>query len=996
MAFMGKIFLIFLLFIILPTQMLGFKVWLFSNKPRTTTHQQMTERAILQTVADVCRSLALAEGRDFVLPSGELSAEILSRACVASDSAKPFRSSINTIRRWNAIVDTLIFSPSRHFDNEEILEGRARIKSGLDAVRASIRRKNYDSARRNLGRTLHTLQDFYSHSNWIELGKSVPFPALIKPDVRITNIAGRGTPTCGDCDGQNCKNILPSIIAGQTLTTGYFSLNPFFSKPKGKCSHGGDGDFTSLFSPKRGINKDDEDSIHGGLHVEAVNVATAATRELLQDIRGTAGDVNFLQLMGVTRSASVLCFVIDTTGSMSDDIAEVRRVTAQIIDSRRGTPEEPPAYILVPFNDPEFGPLSMTTDADIFKRQINALTATGGGDFPEMSLSGLLLALTGAPPSSDIFLFTDATAKDAHLRSTVLALIDSTKSVVNCMLTGVLGARRRRSSGPNQQNQRLLLSRTTDTQLYRDLSQASGGQAIQVSKDNLPQATSIITDSAGSAMVTLFQAVRDPGKAENFSFIVDGSLKKLTIFITGSAPAFTLTNPAGLSQNDTESSGALGTIQRVGNFVTVRLNTTGEGGQWGIHMRSTQPYTIKVIGQSGIDFLFEFVEITSGPHPGLQVLSGRPTANENAALLLTVTGGDSVTVTEVVLVPSSGAQPVNTTLQDTGRGDYLVTVDRLPEGEFTLRVSGQTGDTSRTSGNQFQRQTSTQLRSSGVVVTVSAQLNDTWEPGTDFTIPFTIASNSTGGNYTIRARNDRGFSSTAPSSVTLIVGGRAEGTVTLTAPSDTPSGTDVTLTIEAEAPGASDSNYAALRLAVVTDVSDISAPTCDVVSVNANCTGNCSLLTWELLANLTDGNGTGIESITVRQGSGTLNTTVVTGADGINVTLATYRASCCSEEVELVAVDTVGNVGTCSRSIRVVSSTVGPTVEGLAVTVTSGTPNSTMGQTESRPTTQTTLSTSTIISTTSAGQHLSASLFLPILSLLFLFLKYSQTFREIF
>lgn len=58
-------------------------------------------------------------------------------------------------------------------------------------------------------------------------------------------------------------------------------------------------------------------------------------------------------MMGISRNGSrVLCFVIDTTGSMSDDIAAVRETTSLIIDSKRGTPDEPSAYILVPFNDP--------------------------------------------------------------------------------------------------------------------------------------------------------------------------------------------------------------------------------------------------------------------------------------------------------------------------------------------------------------------------------------------------------------------------------------------------------------------------------------------------------------------------------------------------------------------------------------------------------------------------------------------------------------------
>lgn len=55
--------------------------------------------------------------------------------------------------------------------------------------------------------------------------------------------------------------------------------------------------------------------------------------------------------MGIARS-SVVCFVIDTTGSMSDDIAEAKKVVYEIIDSKKGTQDEPSEYILVPFNDP--------------------------------------------------------------------------------------------------------------------------------------------------------------------------------------------------------------------------------------------------------------------------------------------------------------------------------------------------------------------------------------------------------------------------------------------------------------------------------------------------------------------------------------------------------------------------------------------------------------------------------------------------------------------
>lgn len=57
------------------------------------------------------------------------------------------------------------------------------------------------------------------------------------------------------------------------------------------------------------------------------------------------------RMMGIARS-SVVCFVIDTTGSMYDDIVEARKLVYEIIDSKKGTQDEPSEYILVPFNDP--------------------------------------------------------------------------------------------------------------------------------------------------------------------------------------------------------------------------------------------------------------------------------------------------------------------------------------------------------------------------------------------------------------------------------------------------------------------------------------------------------------------------------------------------------------------------------------------------------------------------------------------------------------------
>lgn len=124
-------------------------------------------------------------------------------------------------------------------------------------------------------------------------------------------------------------------------------------------------------------------------------------------------------------------------------------------------------------------------------------------------------------------------------------------------------------------------------------------------------------------------------------------------------------------------------------------------------------------------------------------------------------------------------------------------------------------------------------------------------------------------------------------------------------------------------------------------VTDVNRPVCQVVSISTDCPSSssslCASSEWTFIANLTDGiNGTGIESITIRQGNGTLNTSTVVGAGGENITVATYNASCCSQTVELAAVDGVGNVGTCVGQVRQ-PSTAAPvtTVTPAAVSTTS-------------------------------------------------------------
>ncbi|XP_063748781.1 von Willebrand factor A domain-containing protein 7-like isoform X2 [Eleginops maclovinus] len=934
-----------LCFLLLQTGAFGFEVYFAGvGLPSSSfTHEDITQIAILNATVQACRTLALAEGKDFTFPP--LTADSVVAACEASKSSKSFRKVIQFIQKKNRRTDYwYLLSARHHFDDERFLEGRKLITEGLSAVKASIKRENFVTAREKLGRILHTLQDFYSHSNWVEMENQLPNSNLLREGTRIGNIAAESRATCRNCDGDDCRNnILEDILQEKILISGYFALFSS-SKPEGKCSHGGKWDRTRWTEPKGGINKDTIDSNHGHLHMTAANMAVAASSQLLEDIRGAAGDKAFLQLMGISKGSSkALCFVIDTTGSMSDDIDAVRKVTSSIINNKVGTEDEPSLYILVPFNDPDFGPLVKTTDPNVFKNAINSLSATGGGDFPEMSLSGLRLALTGAPPESEIFLFTDAPAKDTYLRSTVIALIERTKSVVNFMITGILGFRRRRQvSDSEQQQQQQQQSRmvVSDATLYRDLAQVSGGLAIEVTKSELPVATSIITESSTSSLVTLLQATRNPGKAENLTFSVDESVRDVTVYITGTSTTFTLTNPSGVSQESTSTTGPLITAsQSVGNFKTLQLKT--QTGLWEIKFVTTNPYILKVVGVSAIDFLFDFLEVSQGPLGGLDVIDNRPRAGVNGSLLVTVTGSETATVTEVFLVESSGLRQVNGSVEAQGGGNFLAQFDRIPAEEFVVLVKGQNNNGSqRVSAVSYQRQSTTSIRASTVTVS-SPATTGVLEPGTPLSVSFFVTTSGAGGTFSIRATNDQNFDSSFPSSLILVTGSSANETVNITAPSNTPSGTEVTLTIEAEAPGGADTNYVVLRFTVLKPVTDFTPPVCQNVSLQSNCSDFCSSSMWELSVQVTDGDGgSGVDRVSFRQGNGTLNTSLAAGND--TITLVSYNSSCCSPDVELLVVDEVGNVATCFYSIRriISATTQSPSSPTVIVSTTTQSPSS--------------------------------------------------------
>ncbi|KAG7516709.1 hypothetical protein JOB18_038385 [Solea senegalensis] len=426
--------------------------------------------------------------------------------------------------------------------------------------------------------------------------------------------------------------------------------------------------------------------------------------------------------------------------------------------------------------------------------------------------------------------------------------------VVSFLITGSLGLRRRRETDDDDQQQQEQFQRILpkSASVYTQLSEASGGQVIQVTKSELAEVTSIITDTSSSSVVKLLQVSRNAGNPDNFTFSVDDSVKNLTMYITGRSLAFTITS---VTQSSADTTGPLVvSSSTVGNFQTVKLNT--QVGVWKVEMVSTSAYNLKVVGESSLDFLFTFMKDSESPYGGLQVLSNRPTSGENTTLRVTVTGSDSATVTEVTLVELFTSVMVNGSVEDRGKGVFYVRFDTIPSGEFVVLVKGQTSST-RSAAKSFQRQSSSTIKASAVSVSTTLP-NRVAEPGVSFSVPFSVSTTGTGGTFTITDTNDQG----------------------------------------------GDTNYVVLRLTVLVPVTDVTAPVCQLSNVTDSCSDICTESTWGVSMQVRDEvNGTGIHSITFRQGDGNLNTTLLSGTDSIM--LLTYNASCCSPDVEIIAVDNV-------------------------------------------------------------------------------------------
>ncbi|CAF1224195.1 unnamed protein product [Adineta ricciae] len=333
-----------------------------------------------------------------------------------------------------------MFKSESHFDSERFVGGSQLLMKRYQASIDSIQKAgNYDQARKTFGEMLHTLQDFYSHSNFIELNFTAPSDVLGQRIFQTDEFASVSVRTCISCTGSACQtqsNLDENILKKKILTTGYFipkGLSLILGKkPKGKCSHGGTFDGSSTDDPIGGINKDKLDSVHGHLHYQAAHMAYQGTVKILQEFRDQIGDEAFGLFLTLKKNLNSLVISIDTACSMADYVELAKNISMNIVSQYGQLEFAPYNYILIAFTDSTAELVVNTRNPNELTDAILSLDACRqrNSTLGELYYHSLIEGLKQCEYGSVIYTFTDSPARDAYLKHQARALLRSKHAVI--------------------------------------------------------------------------------------------------------------------------------------------------------------------------------------------------------------------------------------------------------------------------------------------------------------------------------------------------------------------------------------------------------------------------------------------------------------------------------------------------------------------------------------------------------------------------------------
>ncbi len=582
--------------------------------------------------------------------------------------------------------------------------------------------------RDHLGRALHTLQDFYSHSNWVNLGKKT-----IYTDLTAGTLAEQDTLE-GEEDSivyKTCEWITDSWFdnkpepvlnlgpRGRTVvTSGWFEgfageADPIFYK----CDHG--------LVDGNGLNKDTSSQ---NLYTDASLLAIAHTKAYLNDIivavlastwltpeEKAKNIAKFFGDFGDTN----LGFIVDTTGSMGDTVTGIKSAMAKTVTKLKEDGKDIANFYLISFGDPGVGNVLTATDSGSMLANINTVqlgVPDGGGDLPEKALDGLLRVVNVAAENTELYLYTDATTKNPGLASTIISTAKAKNITINFFLSGSSDSSYTQiasATGGVIQSYAHSVSGAEGTfalvnpkidgnleKLLKIVGVIPGAAARKLSKNayeelgkgNTTQEDAIhIYEIKESVQNSKFSKMaKEIANGVEHDILIDSSVEKIVLNVEmNPLGTITLFKPDGTEASDADADITI-TTTNANKFITV---DSPESGKWMIRIQGNagQSYSLDVSITSDTKIVgFNFVELKGRPaHEAFFPLDGQP-LNTTEQYVMLIMAGDIKTI-EIHLVSLDGNKLKKIELTEISKDDisseYAGKVS-LPTEPFKVLVKG--------------------------------------------------------------------------------------------------------------------------------------------------------------------------------------------------------------------------------------------------------------------------------------------------------------------